>query len=104
MPDHFSVHLPLSARRPCPVVELKVAIFGLGGVGSVVEGLARAVISHFYLMDFDLVEESNINRQIHALTIPRPVQSRINGRTDWKINPEALVCAKCIGLPARVKT
>ena len=47
----------------------KVAIFGLGGVGSyAVEGLARAGIGNFHLVDFDLVEETNINRQIHALT------------------------------------
>ena len=45
----------------------KVAIFGVGGVGSyVVEGLARAGVGHFVLVDNDTVAESNINRQLVA--------------------------------------
>lgn len=48
--------------------ESKVAIFGIGGVGSfVAEGLARAGIGSFVLVDNDKICESNINRQIHAL-------------------------------------
>ncbi len=46
----------------------KVAIFGLGGVGSfVVEALSRACIGKFVLIDNDKVEKSNINRQLIAL-------------------------------------
>lgn len=46
----------------------KVAIFGIGGVGSyVVEALARSGIGRFVLVDNDVVTESNINRQIIAL-------------------------------------
>jgi len=46
----------------------KVAIFGIGGVGSfVVEGLVRAGIGKFVLVDNDVISESNLNRQIHAL-------------------------------------
>lgn len=45
----------------------KVAVFGLGGVGSFVcEGLARAGIGSFILVDFDRVDETNINRQLIA--------------------------------------
>lgn len=45
----------------------KVAIFGIGGVGSyVVEGLARAGIGNFILVDHDEVAITNINRQIIA--------------------------------------
>ena len=45
----------------------KVAIFGIGGVGSfVMEGLARAGIGHFILVDNDNVDITNINRQIIA--------------------------------------
>ncbi len=45
----------------------KVAIFGIGGVGSyVLEGLARAGIGNFILVDADIVDETNINRQIIA--------------------------------------
>ncbi|MBO5349533.1 MAG: tRNA threonylcarbamoyladenosine dehydratase [Clostridia bacterium] len=47
----------------------KVAIFGIGGVGSfVVEGLVRAGIGSFILVDNDEVCESNLNRQIIATT------------------------------------
>ncbi|MBQ7409896.1 MAG: tRNA threonylcarbamoyladenosine dehydratase [Clostridia bacterium] len=45
----------------------KVAIFGIGGVGSyVVEGLVRAGIENFVLVDNDEISISNINRQIIA--------------------------------------
>ena len=45
----------------------KVAIFGIGGVGSfVAEGLARAGIGHLVLVDYDVVDITNINRQIEA--------------------------------------
>ena len=45
----------------------KVAIFGIGGVGSyVVEALARAGIGSFLLIDKDKVDITNINRQIIA--------------------------------------
>lgn len=45
----------------------KVAIFGIGGVGSfVVEGLARAGIGNFILVDDDRVCLTNLNRQLIA--------------------------------------
>ena len=47
--------------------ESKVAVFGIGGVGSyVVEGLVRAGICKFVLVDNDLVSNSNLNRQLIA--------------------------------------
>ena len=46
-----------------------VAIFGIGGVGSfTAEALARAGIGHLILIDKDVIDVTNINRQIHALT------------------------------------
>ena len=46
----------------------KVAVFGLGGVGSyVVEALARCGVGELLLVDNDKVHESNINRQLFAL-------------------------------------
>ena len=45
----------------------KVAIFGIGGVGSfVVEGLARAGVGNFILVDNDKVCLTNLNRQLIA--------------------------------------
>lgn len=46
----------------------KVAVFGIGGVGSyVVEGLARAGIGNFLLVDNDDVSLTNLNRQLIAV-------------------------------------
>ena len=47
----------------------RVAVFGIGGVGSyVVEALARSGIGHLDLTDNDVVCASNINRQLVATT------------------------------------
>lgn len=46
-----------------------VAVVGVGGVGSwVAEALARSGVGRLTLIDLDHVAESNINRQVHALT------------------------------------
>ncbi|MEY4652365.1 MAG: hypothetical protein RI884_946 [Pseudomonadota bacterium] len=46
-----------------------VAVVGIGGVGSwAVEALARSGVGEITLIDLDHVAESNINRQVHALT------------------------------------
>lgn len=47
----------------------KVAVFGIGGVGSyTVEALARSGVGALTLIDSDVVEETNINRQLVATT------------------------------------
>ncbi|USF28898.1 tRNA threonylcarbamoyladenosine dehydratase [Clostridium sp. MD294] len=47
----------------------KVAVFGIGGVGSfATEALARSGIGHLTLIDGDVVNETNINRQLIATT------------------------------------
>jgi tRNA A37 threonylcarbamoyladenosine dehydratase len=47
----------------------RVAVVGLGGVGSwTVEALARCGLHTLVLIDLDHVAESNINRQVQALT------------------------------------
>jgi tRNA A37 threonylcarbamoyladenosine dehydratase len=46
----------------------RVAVVGLGGVGSwAVEALARSGVAQLVLIDLDHVSESNVNRQIQAL-------------------------------------
>ncbi|KAF0094446.1 MAG: UBA/THIF-type NAD/FAD binding protein [Puniceicoccaceae bacterium 5H] len=55
--------------------QARVAIVGLGGVGSwVVESLARSGVGHLTLIDLDEVCVSNVNRQLPALegNIGRP--------------------------------
>ena len=46
-----------------------VAVVGVGGVGSwAVEALARSGVQALTLIDLDHIAESNVNRQLHALT------------------------------------
>ena len=71
----------------------KVAIFGIGGVGSfVVEGLVRAGIGNFILVDKDTVDLTNLNRQMIATkkTIGKPKVEVAKERI-LEINPKAEV-------------
>lgn len=71
----------------------KVAVFGVGGVGSfTTEALARSGVGHFLLVDNDTVNITNINRQLVALhsTIGRPKVEIMKERIH-EINPNAQV-------------
>ena len=71
----------------------RVAVFGLGGVGSFVcEGLARSGLGNFILVDFDKIDETNINRQLIATvnTIGRYKVDLMKERI-LEINPDANV-------------
>ena len=47
------------------IKDKKIAVFGLGGVGgTALEAIARLGFSHLYIFDFDVVADSNLNRQI----------------------------------------
>ncbi len=51
------------------LAQSKVAVFGVGGVGSyVVEALGRSGIGNLLLVDKDVVDATNINRQLIALS------------------------------------
>jgi tRNA A37 threonylcarbamoyladenosine dehydratase len=66
-----------------------LCVIGVGGVGSwIVEALARSAIGQLTLIDLDNVAESNINRQIQALssTIGQPKISALAERIG-QINP-----------------
>lgn len=70
-----------------------VMIVGCGAVGSfAIEALARAGVGHLILIDFDNIEESNINRQLFALdsTIGQPKVDVAAARI-FDINPETCV-------------
>ncbi len=71
----------------------RVAIFGIGGVGTfAVEGLVRAGIGKFVLVDDDCICLTNINRQLHATrkTIGLPKVEVMRERI-LDINPKAEV-------------
>jgi tRNA A37 threonylcarbamoyladenosine dehydratase len=51
------------------LMKIHVAVIGLGGVGSwTVEALARCGVGALTLVDLDHIAESNVNRQVHALS------------------------------------
>lgn len=59
--------LLLNPKQIEKIDKAKVCIVGLGGVGSVAAlALARLGIANFVLCDFDVVQISNINRQLIA--------------------------------------
>ncbi len=71
----------------------KVIIYGLGGVGSFAcEAIARAGVGHIVLVDIDVYDISNINRQLGALhsTIGRRKVDVMRERI-LDINPECVV-------------
>ncbi|MCL2609659.1 MAG: tRNA threonylcarbamoyladenosine dehydratase [Treponema sp.] len=71
-------------------------LFGTGGVGSwCAEALVRSGIGELGLVDFDLVCESNVNRQLQAITatLGRPKVEVLKERL-LEINPECRVIAR----------
>lgn len=69
----------------------KVAILGLGGVGSwAAEALVRSGVGNLSLFDLDDVCQSNVNRQLHALTttVGQP-KIEVMAQRLQQINPEA---------------
>lgn len=74
----------------------KVAVFGVGGVGSyVVEALSRAGIGQLLIVDKDTFDETNINRQLGALhsTVGKS-KVQVTKQRILDINPHAIVDAR----------
>ena len=76
----------------------KVAVFGLGGVGSyAAEALVRAGVGSLLLIDGDAVEITNLNRQLIATvnTLGMPKAEAAKARA-LSINPAARIEAKTL--------
>lgn len=72
-----------------------VAVFGAGGVGGfVIESLTRGGIGNLHIIDNDIIDISNLNRQILATrnTVGRPKVEVAEERI-LSINPDAIVTA-----------
>ena len=73
----------------------RVAVFGLGGVGGyALEALARSGIGALDVIDPDYIDESNINRQLLALSSSvgqKKTQTAVKRLKE--INPELIVSA-----------
>lgn len=78
---------------PSRIRSAHVAVAGLGGVGSwTVEALARCGVGALTLIDLDHIAESNVNRQIHALSSTLG-QSKVDAMAErvLAINPECRI-------------
>ena len=85
----------------------KVAIFGIGGVGSyAAEGLVRCGVGHFVLIDDDRICLTNLNRQLHA-TRSTIGQSKVEAMRDRMLDimPDAEIqCVQEFYLPGKADT
>lgn len=78
------------------LLRAKVALFGLGGVGSyALEALVRAGIGEMLLVDGDVVEETNLNRQLIATraTLGQP-KSEVARARALSIRPDMVIDAR----------
>ena len=84
------------------LADMRVAVFGIGGVGGYVcEALVRSGVGHFDLIDDDKVCLTNINRQIIATrkTVGQ-YKADVMKKRILEINPNAVVHVhKCFFLP-----
>ncbi len=93
-PDRFDrLNLLVGEAGVARLKQSSVAVFGLGGVGSyAVEALVRGGIGRLTLIDFDKIDITNCNRQLHAHdgTIGQP-KALVMAERCRAINPEVQV-------------
>ncbi len=76
--------------------QAKIAVIGLGGVGGyAVEALVRAGIAEILLVDFDRVQESNVNRQLIAdYDSIGILKTELYAQRLAKLDPQLKICCK----------
>lgn len=107
MDNYFSREELLIGKEAIEILKnSRVAVFGVGGVGGfVVEVLARCGVGTIDVIDNDVVDPSNINRQIIA-TVDTIGQEKVNvvEQRIRSINPNAVVNKhRCFFLPETAK-
>lgn len=107
MDNYFSREELLIGKEAIEILKnSRVAVFGVGGVGGfVVEVLARSGVGTIDVIDNDVVDPSNINRQIIA-TADTIGQEKVNvvEQRIKSINPNAVVNKhRCFFLPETAK-
>lgn len=89
-----SRHSPMVHKK---VKEAKVAVAGLGGLGShVAVMLARTGVGELLLVDFDVVEPSNLNRQHYRISHLGMKKTEAMKQQLKEINPYIVVNSKTI--------
>lgn len=103
LPPEEAFEAMLSARHTPGVYEkvkaARVAVAGLGGLGSSIAlHLARTGIGHLHLIDFDVVEPSNLNRQQYRICHLGIKKAEALKQEIADINPFIEVRAECVRL------
>ncbi len=96
MEEFIRTQMLIGAERLDNIKNSKIAVFGIGGVGSyVAEALARCGVGSILLVDNDTISISNINRQLIALhsTVGRQKTEVMRDRI-LDINPLCSVSCK----------
>jgi tRNA A37 threonylcarbamoyladenosine dehydratase len=91
--DLQRVEMLLGSTKLARLQKATVAVLGLGGVGSyIAEALCRSGIGSLILVDADVVESSNINRQLPALqsTMGR-LKTEVVAERLLQINPDCKI-------------
>lgn len=91
MKSQFSRTELLLGKKGMKILHLsKIAVFGIGGVGSFAcEALVRSGLGKIVIIDYDIIDITNINRQVHAnlQTIGLPKVEAMKDRL-LDINPD----------------
>lgn len=75
----------------------KVAVAGLGGLGSnIAVMLARSGIGHLFLVDFDVVDVTNLNRQMYFIPQLGKPKAEALPELLYQINPYAAYESVCV--------
>lgn len=101
MPSEKQLQFMMSARNTPGVYErlrdARVAVAGLGGLGSSIAlQLARTGIGYLHLIDFDVVEPSNLNRQQYRICDLGMNKTDAMKKEIKEINPYIKVVTDCI--------
>ena len=87
------------AETKAKLADARVAVAGLGGLGSnIAVMLARSGVGHLFLVDFDVVDVTNLNRQAYSAShIGKPKTEAIKDIIA-EINPylDVEVCCKTV--------
>lgn len=98
MDDFFARSEALLGQKTMEALRSKrVILFGVGGVGSyAAESLIRTGLIHLTIVDGDVVQASNLNRQLPATraTMGMPKVEAMKARL-LEINPDAEIEARC---------
>lgn len=79
------------------LAQCSVAVAGLGGLGSnIAVMLARAGVGRLFLVDFDRVDESNLNRQYYFIPQIGKCKTDAIAEVLAAVNPQTEVCTKCV--------